>query len=66
VPGRFYRAERSRHSTPGSGLGLSLVAAVARLHGLNDDGAVVGLKIAGKPARNFVSPRAAPGVGTSP
>jgi signal transduction histidine kinase len=31
---RFYRAERSRH-TSGSGLGLSLVAAVARLHGLN-------------------------------
>jgi signal transduction histidine kinase len=31
---RFYRAERSRH-TPGSGLGLSLVAAVARLHGLH-------------------------------
>jgi signal transduction histidine kinase len=30
---RFHRAERSRH-TPGSGLGLSLVAAVARLHGL--------------------------------
>jgi len=30
---RFYRAERSRH-TPGSGLGLTLVAAVARLHGL--------------------------------
>jgi signal transduction histidine kinase len=29
--GRFYRLERSR-STPGSGLGLSLVAAVARLH----------------------------------
>lgn len=28
---RFYRQERSR-STPGSGLGLSLVAAVARLH----------------------------------
>lgn len=28
---RFYRLERSR-STPGSGLGLSLVAAVARLH----------------------------------
>ena len=28
---RFYRMERSR-STPGSGLGLSLVAAVARLH----------------------------------
>jgi signal transduction histidine kinase len=28
---RFYRAETSRH-TPGSGLGLALVAAVARLH----------------------------------
>jgi signal transduction histidine kinase len=30
---RFYRTERSRH-TPGNGLGLSLVAAVARLHGM--------------------------------
>ena len=30
---RFYRAERSRHS-PGNGLGLSLVAAIARLHGM--------------------------------
>jgi signal transduction histidine kinase len=29
---RFYRLERSRR-TPGSGLGLSVVAAVARLHG---------------------------------
>jgi len=29
---RFYRLERSRHS-PGNGLGLSLVAAVASLHG---------------------------------
>jgi signal transduction histidine kinase len=29
---RFYRLERRRH-TPGNGLGLSLVAAVARLHG---------------------------------
>ena len=29
---RFYRLEQSR-STPGSGLGLALVAAVARLHG---------------------------------
>jgi signal transduction histidine kinase len=29
---RFYRAERSR-TTPGSGLGLSLVGAVAELHG---------------------------------
>ncbi|MBN8747198.1 MAG: HAMP domain-containing histidine kinase [Variovorax sp.] len=30
---RFYRAERSRR-TPGNGLGLSLVAAIARRHGL--------------------------------
>jgi signal transduction histidine kinase len=30
---RFYRGEKSRHTT-GSGLGLTLVAAVARLHGL--------------------------------
>jgi len=29
---RFYRGERSR-TTPGNGLGLSLVAAVAELHG---------------------------------
>jgi signal transduction histidine kinase len=29
---RFYRLERSRR-TPGNGLGLSLVAAVARVHG---------------------------------
>jgi signal transduction histidine kinase len=33
VLGRFYRTEDSRH-TPGSGLGLALVAAVARLHGM--------------------------------
>ena len=33
VTKRFYRLERSR-STPGNGLGLSLVAAVARLHGV--------------------------------
>jgi signal transduction histidine kinase len=32
VLGRFVRLEASR-SEPGSGLGLSLVAAVARLHG---------------------------------
>jgi signal transduction histidine kinase len=32
ILGRFYRLERSR-SAPGSGLGLALVAAVARLHG---------------------------------
>jgi len=43
---RFYRLERSRR-TPGNGLGLSLVAAVARLHGahiaLSDNGP--GLKV---------------------
>ena len=33
---RFYRLERSR-STPGSGLGLALVAAVARLHDARAD-----------------------------
>lgn len=31
---RFYRSEKSR-CTPGNGLGLSIVAAVARLHGAN-------------------------------
>lgn len=31
---RFHRLEKCRH-TPGSGLGLSLVAAVAKLHGLH-------------------------------
>jgi signal transduction histidine kinase len=34
VQRRFYRSEASRH-TPGSGLGLALVAAVARLHGMD-------------------------------
>lgn len=47
LTGRFYRLDTSR-STPGSGLGLSLVAAVARLHDaaleLND--AKPGLRIA--------------------
>jgi signal transduction histidine kinase len=33
VQRRFHRAEKSRHA-PGNGLGLSLVAAVARLHGM--------------------------------
>jgi hypothetical protein len=32
VPERFYRGDASR-GTPGVGLGLSLVASVARLHG---------------------------------
>jgi signal transduction histidine kinase len=34
VQRRFYRTEASRH-TPGSGLGLTLVTAVARLHGMD-------------------------------
>ncbi|MBS1089228.1 sensor histidine kinase [Gluconobacter wancherniae] len=32
VVGRFYRSDKSRH-VPGSGLGLSLVSAILRLHG---------------------------------
>ncbi|QDH13170.1 HAMP domain-containing histidine kinase [Formicincola oecophyllae] len=36
VLGRFYRADKSRH-VPGSGLGLSLVAAIAGLHGARID-----------------------------
>jgi signal transduction histidine kinase len=32
---RFHRVEKCRTITPGSGLGLSLVAAVAKLHGLH-------------------------------
>ena len=54
---RFYRTERSR-STPGSGLGLALVAAVAELHGATvaAEDAAPGLAVAvafplGPPAR---------------
>ncbi len=45
LPDRFYRAERSR-TTPGNGLGLTLVAAVAELHGsrLVLDNAAPGLR----------------------
>ncbi|HWK46310.1 MAG TPA: ATP-binding protein [Stellaceae bacterium] len=44
---RFHRSEKSRH-TPGNGLGLSLVAAVARLHGmsLTIEDAVPGCRVA--------------------
>ena len=49
---RFYRLEDSR-STPGSGLGLALVAAVARLHeasvGLGDGGPGLEVRIAFRP-----------------
>ncbi len=43
---RFYRLDRSRN-TPGTGLGLALVAAVAKLHGaaLSLDDAVPGLRV---------------------
>ncbi|MDQ2803561.1 MAG: ATP-binding protein [Pseudomonadota bacterium] len=43
---RFYRGERSR-TTPGNGLGLSLVAAVAELHGatLRLEGTEPGLRV---------------------
>ena len=43
---RFYRLDRSRN-TPGSGLGLALVAAVARLHGatLRLEDAAPGLRV---------------------
>ncbi len=38
---RFHRAEASRH-TPGSGLGLALVAAIARLHASSSPANCVG------------------------
>jgi signal transduction histidine kinase len=43
---RFYRSERTR-ATPGSGLGLSLVTAIVRLHGFDVwlDDAKPGLKV---------------------
>lgn len=66
---RFHRLEKSRH-TPGSGLGLSLVAAVARLHGLNlriesaDPGCLVTLSVAATPVPTVTArPDAASGSG---
>lgn len=46
VLSRFYRAERSR-TTPGNGLGLTLVVAVAELHGakLGLEDAAPGLRV---------------------
>jgi signal transduction histidine kinase len=62
---RFYRAERSR-TTPGNGLGLSLVAAVADLHGIaitvtdNQPGLRVTMRFARlgytEPARGHIEP----------
>ncbi|MBV9427062.1 MAG: HAMP domain-containing protein [Bradyrhizobiaceae bacterium] len=57
---RFYRLERSRR-TPGNGLGLSLVAAVARLHGAhvemedNAPGLRVRLRFPAAPAADAAS-----------
>lgn len=59
---RFYRGERSR-TTPGNGLGLSLVAAVAALHGarLRIETLAPGLRVAmhvpGAPAARTEMPR---------
>jgi len=62
VVDRFVRLERSR-SLPGSGLGLSLVSAVARLHGgelkLEDNGPGLRAKIALPRAATTVPQRAA-------
>jgi signal transduction histidine kinase len=58
---RFYRLERSRNS-PGNGLGLSLVAAVAHLHGAaiemsdNRPGLRVALRFSPRPAIRASSP----------
>lgn len=63
---RFYRGERSR-TTPGAGLGLSLVAAVAELHGarltLQDAGPGLRASLAFAPAQLSATsnPRAVPG-----
>jgi signal transduction histidine kinase len=54
---RFYRAEQSRH-TPGSGLGLALVAGVAGLHGMTVriDDAKPGCRIALLGPRKLLGP----------
>jgi signal transduction histidine kinase len=62
---RFYRLERSR-TTPGNGLGLSLVAAIAKLHGadirLSDraPGLIVALCFPPPPALNQATRETAP------
>lgn len=54
---RFYRGERSRTS-PGNGLGLSLVAAVAELHGasLHLQNAIPGLRVLLRFAPHYAAP----------
>ena len=64
---RFYRGERSR-TTPGNGLGLSLVSAVAEMHDakLSVDNAQPGLRVSilfpapARPARNAEHPGSRP------
>jgi signal transduction histidine kinase len=61
---RFYRGERSR-TTPGNGLGLSLVSAVAELHGARLSVYAInpGLRVSlGFPAAERTSPCTAPSV----
>ena len=59
---RFYRLEHSRY-TPGNGLGLSLVAAVARLHGAriemhdNSPGLKLSLGFRGRPVSRELATR---------
>ena len=64
---RFHRLEKSRH-TPGSGLGLSLVSAVARLHGfdLRIEGANPGCRVTLSAAAAPVPVNAPPGRTSSP
>ncbi|MEA2779838.1 MAG: hypothetical protein QOK29_1382 [Rhodospirillaceae bacterium] len=59
VTKRFYRSDRSRR-TPGTGLGLSLVAAIARLHGFRlsiEDGPGCVVEMA---CPSFLEPKAQP------
>jgi signal transduction histidine kinase len=55
---RFYRLEHSRR-TPGNGLGLSLVAAVARLHGarleMHDNAPGLAIRLVFPPATSDIA-----------
>ena len=65
---RFYRLERSR-TTPGNGLGLSLVAAVADLHGAeiamssNEPGLRIELRFPAASLAHYAAPTAARAIG---